>query len=64
VVLLFLTKEILGAFENNNISEFAHIVGGICGGLFGFVFRRPVDGDKEAGGGSDVFIPPQDDSPR
>lgn len=40
VVLLFITKEVLGAFENNNISEFAHIAGGICGGLFGFAFRK------------------------
>lgn len=40
VVLLFLVKEILNIFENNNISEFAHIMGGICGALFGFLFRR------------------------
>jgi membrane associated rhomboid family serine protease len=39
VVLLFLVKEILSMFESNNISEFAHIVGGICGALFGFLFR-------------------------
>ncbi len=39
VVLLFLVKEILNIFENNNISEFAHIVGGISGALFGFLFR-------------------------
>ena len=38
VVLLFLAKEIISIFETNNISEFAHIVGGICGGLFGFLF--------------------------
>jgi membrane associated rhomboid family serine protease len=48
VVLLFLVKEILNIFENNNISEFAHIVGGLCGALFGFLFRRRAN-------------PPQDD---
>jgi membrane associated rhomboid family serine protease len=40
IVLLFLVKEILAIFESNNISEFAHIIGGICGGLFGFFFGR------------------------
>ena len=37
VVLLFLVKEIVGAFQENDISEFAHIVGGICGAAFGFL---------------------------
>ncbi|MCU0389649.1 MAG: rhomboid family intramembrane serine protease [Thermoflexibacter sp.] len=33
VVFLFLGKEVLSIFQNNNISEFAHIVGGICGAI-------------------------------
>jgi membrane associated rhomboid family serine protease len=37
VVFLFLGKEVLSIFQNNNISEFAHIVGGICGAIFGFM---------------------------
>ena len=36
IAILFLGKEIWQAFQDNNISEFAHIVGGICGSLFGF----------------------------
>jgi len=37
VVLLFLGQEIYRMiFENNNISEMAHIIGGACGGIFGF----------------------------
>ena len=36
IAILFLGKEIWQAFQDNNISEFAHIAGGICGGLFGF----------------------------
>ncbi|UZR95405.1 rhomboid family intramembrane serine protease [Chondrinema litorale] len=36
VVLLFLGKEITNAFRPDNISQFAHILGGICGGIFGF----------------------------
>ena len=38
VVILFLTKEIVNAFSvEDNISQFAHIIGGICGGFFGFL---------------------------
>ena len=40
VVILFLTREVVGAFQSNNISEFAHIAGGLCGSLFGFVFGQ------------------------
>ncbi len=36
VVLIFLAKEIINAFRENTISEFAHIVGGVLGSLFGF----------------------------
>jgi membrane associated rhomboid family serine protease len=36
VILLFLTKEVLDAFQHDNISQFAHIMGGICGSVFGF----------------------------
>lgn len=37
VALLFLGQEIYRAvFVNNNVSEFAHIIGGVCGGIFGY----------------------------
>ena len=39
VLLLFMAKEVFGAFQSNNISEFAHILGGICGAFFGFLFH-------------------------
>lgn len=38
IVVLFLVKEIINAFTEDNISQFAHIIGGICGSLFGFLF--------------------------
>ncbi len=41
VVLLFLGKEIMMALANDNISQFAHIIGGICGGIFGYLFAKP-----------------------
>lgn len=36
IVVLFLAKEVVQAFSNDDISQFAHIMGGICGSLFGF----------------------------
>lgn len=41
VVILFLGKEIIsGLFTKDNISQFAHIIGGICGGVFGFSISK------------------------
>jgi membrane associated rhomboid family serine protease len=38
VLILYLGVQFLDVFnsENNNISQFAHIVGGLCGSFFGF----------------------------
>ncbi|MGB1206334.1 MAG: rhomboid family intramembrane serine protease [Chitinophagales bacterium] len=41
VISLFLGKEIMMALANDNISQFAHIIGGICGGIFGYLFAKP-----------------------
>ena len=40
VMLLYLGKEVLNAFNANSISEFAHIIGGLCGSIFGYL--RPA----------------------
>ena len=40
IVALFLAKEILNALSEDDISQFAHILGGFCGSLFGFLFTR------------------------
>ena len=42
ILILYLGREIFNSFSNSNISEFAHIVGGFCGSLFGF-FRPSRD---------------------
>jgi membrane associated rhomboid family serine protease len=47
ILILYLGREILNSFASNNISEFAHIVGGFTGGLFGFF--RPRAGRKKGG---------------
>lgn len=41
VVIFYLGGEIVdGLFKNDNVSQIAHIVGGLCGLVFGFTIRR------------------------
>jgi membrane associated rhomboid family serine protease len=40
ICLFFLGNEIIGAFKDDNISQFAHIMGGLSGGFFGFYFNK------------------------
>ncbi|MCI4671569.1 MAG: rhomboid family intramembrane serine protease [Bacteroidia bacterium] len=39
VVLLYLGREIYNIFQDDQVSQFAHLVGGILGGLFGFFLQ-------------------------
>ncbi|MEO1653978.1 MAG: rhomboid family intramembrane serine protease, partial [Bacteroidota bacterium] len=44
IALLFLGKEIYSAlFTHDNISQFAHIIGGLCGGVFGYVISPKIE---------------------
>jgi membrane associated rhomboid family serine protease len=43
VMIIYVGREVLNSFSSNNISEFAHIVGGFVGSLFGFL-RPPKRG--------------------
>ena len=40
ILVLYLGQEVMNFFRSDNISQFAHIAGGFCGSLFGFL--RPV----------------------
>ena len=40
VVILFLMPELAKGFEKDNISQFGHILGGVGGGVFGFLFKK------------------------
>ncbi len=42
ILVLYLGKEVVNSFETNRISEFAHIIGGICGAIFGFAFQAKI----------------------
>ena len=37
VLAIYLSSEISKSFDKSNVSGFAHIAGGICGSLFGFI---------------------------
>ncbi|WP_020614090.1 rhomboid family intramembrane serine protease [Sediminispirochaeta bajacaliforniensis] len=40
ILLFYLAREVMNSLQTNQISEFAHIVGGFCGSLFGFLKPR------------------------
>ncbi len=44
ILVLYLGKEVLGAFQADDISQFAHIVGGIMGAVFGFTLMGKKPG--------------------
>lgn len=39
VFILFIGKEIMAVYKTDNISQFAHIIGGVVGGVSGFVLN-------------------------
>mgnify|MGYP003512503045 FL=1 len=39
VALLFIGKEVIESLNTDQISQFAHIIGGVCGSVFGFATR-------------------------
>ena len=43
VVIFFIGKEVMNSLGDNNVSEYAHIAGGISGGVFGFVGQKVKD---------------------
>jgi len=40
VALLFIGKEVLLSLQADHVSQFAHIIGGVCGSAFGFFFQK------------------------
>lgn len=43
IVILYLAREFISAFQKDYVSQFAHIVGGLTGSLFGFLRPRKSD---------------------
>lgn len=46
VLIVYLVEQIIPSLGSRNISEMAHIIGGLCGGLFGFTL--PTGGRAKA----------------
>jgi rhomboid protease GluP len=40
IVILYLAREVITAFQSDSVSQFAHIAGGLVGSLFGFLRPR------------------------
>ncbi len=41
VAIIYIGQEIVnGLFVNDNISQLGHIIGGACGGIFGYVMNK------------------------
>ncbi|MEL6194553.1 MAG: hypothetical protein AAFR66_21015, partial [Bacteroidota bacterium] len=45
IVILFLGKEVYQSVSTDDVSQFAHIIGGICGGIFGFILTDANDAE-------------------
>ena len=48
VVVVYLAREVIGAFSEDSVAQFAHVAGGVCGSLFGFLFQRQPKGRSKA----------------
>jgi membrane associated rhomboid family serine protease len=51
IVVLFLGKEVYNSLKMDNVSQFAHILGGICGSVFGFA-QKDLAALRGTSGGS------------
>lgn len=40
IVIIYIGREVLSFFDNDNISHFAHIIGGVAGAFFGFMLSK------------------------
>ncbi len=40
IVIIYIGGELVKSFDQDNISQFGHILGGVCGGVFGFLLRK------------------------
>ena len=40
IVLIYIGGELFNGLGNDNISQFGHIFGGLCGGGLGFLFNK------------------------
>lgn len=46
VLILYMGSQVLQFFNSDNISQFAHIIGGLCGSFFGFLRPEKENNEK------------------
>ena len=46
IILVYIGKEVLGTFEDDNISHTTHIIGGVVGAAFGFMLNKNTNSKK------------------
>ena len=54
IFIIYIGRELMAIFDDDQISQYAHIIGGICGAFFGFYLNKHRD--KRATQ-SDIEIP-------
>ena len=61
IIAIYLGRELLGGAKSANVATFAHIAGGLCGSLFGFMIApkkraaKKTDAEKKPAYGSDEY---------
>lgn len=50
VAFLFIGKELLGALKDDEVSQYAHIAGGVIGSIFGFMLVRSKSPEATSAG--------------
>ena len=63
VLLIYVAREVVTAFDTDSISQFAHIAGGMFGSVFGFlVGREPMAPAVVQSADEPPFLPPDEPS--
>jgi membrane associated rhomboid family serine protease len=48
VALVYIGNELIGGLLlSDNVSQFSHIIGGVCGAVFGFLYRTSPKGRRK-----------------
>lgn len=48
IMILYVGKEVYTIFEDDQVSQFGHIIGGVIGAFFGFIFAKGQNGGSNS----------------
>ena len=57
IVLVYIGKEVIGTFSDDQVAHSTHIVGGIVGAAFGFMLKNKKGAKKSTSGDIDILKP-------